>query len=78
MTKEIMKKLTAFLTIATLAACQLLMAQDSWTWQGTNAGWTGAGGCSLSVGQDFLTMTVTGNQPHMQLRSMPQVTDKVR
>lgn len=61
-----MKKLTAFLSIATLAACQLLMAQDSWTWQGTNAGWTGAGGCSLSVGQDFLTMTVTGNQPHMQ------------
>ena len=63
---EIMNKFIAFSITILLASTQLVVGQDAWVWQGTTAGWTGAGGCSLAAEADFLTMTVTGNQPHMQ------------
>lgn len=44
----------------------IVNAQNSWSWQGANEGWSGAGGCSIAPGPDFLTMTITGNQPHIQ------------
>ena len=52
----------AFVCMTTYTAS----AQDTWNWQGTADGWTGAGGCTVSSNPDFLTMTVTGNQPHIQ------------
>ena len=39
---------------------------QSWNWQGTADGWTGAGGCSITAEEDHLSMSITGGQPHIQ------------
>ena len=62
---HMLNRLTQFFTLVFLTACTV-SAQDAWNWQGTADGWTGAGGCTVSSSPDFLTMTVTGNQPHIQ------------
>ena len=45
--------LFAFLWTSSLQA-------QSWNWQGSADGWTGAGGCSISVEESFLAMNITG------------------
>ena len=41
-------------------------SQMAWNWQGSSDGWSAAGGCTVTSSDDFLTMSVTGNQPHIQ------------
>ena len=41
-------------------------SQITWNWQGSSDGWSAAGGCTVTSSDDFLTMSVTGNQPHIQ------------
>ena len=38
-------------------------------WQGTKAGWTGAGGVSLTAGDDYMTMSVTGSSNTAEMQS---------
>ena len=44
-------------------------AQMSYEWQGTKAGWIGAGGVVLDQGPDFMTMTVTGAAAVAEMQS---------
>ena len=62
-----MKRFTFLLFICNFLVADSLQAQESsWSWQGASEGWTGAGACVIEPGPDFLTMTITGNQPHIQ------------
>ncbi len=62
-----MKRFTFLLFICNFFVADSLQAQESsWSWQGASEGWTGAGACVIEPGPDFLTMTITGNQPHIQ------------
>lgn len=45
-----------------------LQATD-YEWQGTKAGWTGAGGVVLTQGPEFMTMTVTGANNVAEMQS---------
>ena len=58
--------LSLFILCAFFVAGHLSAQDTSWSWQGTNAGWSGAGSCTIAPGPDYLTMTITGNQPHIQ------------
>ena len=62
-----MKRFTCLLFICNFLVADSLQAQESsWSWQGASEGWAGAGACVIDPGPDFLTMTITGNQPHIQ------------
>ena len=65
-TKEPMFNRLVYFLVFVCMTIYTASAQDAWNWQGTADGWTGAGGCTVSSNPDFLTMTVTGNQPHIQ------------
>ena len=62
-----MKSFISFVIALSFVCTSNLSAQElSYAWQGTNDGWSGAGGCVATSGPDFLTMDITGNQPHIQ------------
>ena len=61
-----MKRFISLFLLGGFFLSSSINAQDAWSWQGANDGWSGAGGCSIATGPDFLTMTITGNQPHIQ------------
>ena len=63
---NVMLRTISLATVLVMLLAPEASSQFAWNWQGSADGWAAAGGCSVTSSEAFLTMSVTGNQPHIQ------------